>query len=72
MAVHHIEIQAQPESRFAQRMWIYYYRIWDKHAQRVVSLADSGFLRLVARQALFQFVGRDELLGHLPHEFSRR
>src|ERR1051325_2824692 len=35
----HIEIQAQPESQFPQRMWIYYYRIWDKYAQRVVSLA---------------------------------
>jgi len=35
----HIEIQAQPEGQFSLRMWTYYYRIWDKYGQRVVSLA---------------------------------
>src|SRR6266567_1859789 len=35
----HIEIQAQREGGFPQRMWIYYYRVWDKYGHRVVSLA---------------------------------
>jgi len=35
----HIEVQAQPESQFGLRMWVYYYRLWDKYRQRVVSLA---------------------------------
>ncbi len=35
----HIEVQAQRQGQFPQRMWTYYYRIWDKHAQCVVSLA---------------------------------
>ena len=35
----HIEIQAQPESQFPYRMWVYYYRLCDKHGPGVVSLA---------------------------------
>ncbi len=35
----HLEIQAQPESQFPHRMWVYYYRLCDKHGPGVVSLA---------------------------------
>ena len=35
----HIEIQAQPEAHFPGRMWVYYYRLFDKHGPGVVSLA---------------------------------
>ena len=34
----HVEIQAQRDKDFAERMWIYYYRIWDRFGQRVISL----------------------------------
>jgi hypothetical protein len=35
----HLEIQAQPDPQFPQRMWVYYYRLYDKHGPGVVSLA---------------------------------
>lgn len=35
----HIEIQGQPEKVFAERMYIYNYRLFDKYKRRVVSLA---------------------------------
>jgi hypothetical protein len=35
----HIEVQAQSEAQFPQRMWVYYYRLCDKHGPEVVSLA---------------------------------
>ncbi len=35
----HLEIQAQPDLRFPHRMWVYYYRLCDKHGEGVVSLA---------------------------------
>jgi len=35
----HLEIQAQPDTRFPHRMWVYYYRLCDKHGEGVVSLA---------------------------------
>jgi hypothetical protein len=35
----HIEVQAQRQGEFPLRMWVYYYRLWDKYGERVVSLA---------------------------------
>lgn len=35
----HVEVQAQPEREFAQRIWAYYCRIWDRFSQQVVTLA---------------------------------
>lgn len=38
----HIEVQSQPESGFAQRMYVYNYRIYDRYKRTVVSLAVLG------------------------------
>ena len=38
----HIEVQSQAEVAFAQRMFVYYYRIFDRYNQQVVSLAVLG------------------------------
>ncbi|HCF25771.1 MAG TPA: cytosolic protein [Cyanobacteria bacterium UBA11049] len=38
----HIEVQSQPESDFAQRMYVYNYRIYDRYKRTVVSLAVLG------------------------------
>jgi len=35
----HVEIQGQYEREFAQRMYTYNYRLFDRHKQRVISLA---------------------------------
>ncbi|HEX4951642.1 MAG TPA: hypothetical protein VFZ34_33600 [Blastocatellia bacterium] len=35
----HIEIQGQRDRRFARRMFVYHYRIFDSDGQRVISLA---------------------------------
>ncbi|MEA5469318.1 Rpn family recombination-promoting nuclease/putative transposase [Spirulina sp. 06S082] len=35
----HIEVQSQPESEFAERMYIYNCRIYDRYRQKVLSLA---------------------------------
>lgn len=38
----HIEVQSQEESGFAQRMYVYNYRIYDRYKRSVVSLAVLG------------------------------
>ena len=38
----HIEVQSQEESDFAQRMFVYHYRIYDRYKRTVVSLAVLG------------------------------
>jgi hypothetical protein len=38
----HIEIQSQKESRFGERMFVYYYRLRDKYDLPIVSLAILG------------------------------
>jgi len=38
----HIEVQSQEESEFAQRMFIYFYRLFDRFTHQVVSLAILG------------------------------
>ena len=35
----HVEVQSQRDQAFAQRMWVYYSRIWDRFTQQVISLA---------------------------------
>ncbi|MFO7904576.1 MAG: hypothetical protein R6U98_18075, partial [Pirellulaceae bacterium] len=34
----HVEVQAQRDAEFAQRMYIYHYRIWDRYRKPVISL----------------------------------
>jgi len=41
-AVLHIHIQGQYEKDFAQRMYVYHYRLFDCHGPRVISLAILG------------------------------
>ena len=38
----HVEVQSQDESGFAQRMFVYHYRIYDRYKRTVVSLAVLG------------------------------
>ena len=38
----HIEVQGQPERDFARRMFVYYYRIFDRHNRPIMSLAILG------------------------------
>lgn len=38
----HVEVQSQPESGFAERMYVYNYRIYDRYQRTVVSLAVLG------------------------------
>ena len=35
----HVEVQAQPDARLPERMFIYHYRIFDRYHRPVVSLA---------------------------------
>lgn len=38
----HLEIQSQPETDFAERMFVYHYRIYDRYRRSVASLAVLG------------------------------
>ena len=38
----HVEVQSQEESDFAERMFVYHYRIYDRYKRTVVSLAVLG------------------------------
>ena len=38
----HVEVQSQDEADFAERMFVYHYRIFDKYRRKVVSLAILG------------------------------
>ncbi|NJK62106.1 MAG: hypothetical protein HC921_04930, partial [Synechococcaceae cyanobacterium SM2_3_1] len=38
----HVEVQSQEDSGFAQRMFVYHYRIFDHYQKRVMSLAVLG------------------------------
>jgi hypothetical protein len=55
----HIEIQSQEESRFGERMFVYYYRLRDKYDLPIASLAILGDERDTWRPQPFQ----DELWG---------
>lgn len=55
----HIEVQNQEEKTFAERMYIYHYRIYDKYKRSVASLAVLGDERKNWRPNQF----KDELWG---------
>jgi len=38
----HIEVQSQPEEEFAERMYVYNYRLYDRYRRPVISLAVLG------------------------------
>jgi hypothetical protein len=38
----HVEVQSQEERDFARRMFVYNYRLYDRYARQVVSLAVLG------------------------------
>ena len=38
----HIEVQSQEDAEFARRMFVYYYRLFDRYARQVASLAVLG------------------------------
>ena len=38
----HIEVQSQPDTEFAQRMYVYNYRLFDRYNRRVASFAVLG------------------------------
>jgi len=38
----HIEVQNQEDAKFARRMFVYYYRLFDRYARQVASLAVLG------------------------------
>ena len=50
----HVEVQGQPQAEFAERMYVYNYRLYDLHRQQVASLA----------------VLADEQAGWRPSEFG--
>ncbi len=51
----HVEVQGEPERGFAERMYVYHYRLFDRYRVDVVSLA----------------VLADETLGYRPEEYRR-
>jgi len=50
----HIEVQSQEEKDFARRMFAYWYRLYDRYAREVVSLAVLGDERPGWRPALYE------------------
>ena len=38
----HVEVQSQQETNFAERMYVYHYRIYDRYKRRVASIAVLG------------------------------
>jgi Putative transposase, YhgA-like len=50
----HVEVQSQPDEGFTERMFVYHYRLYDRHRRPVVSLA----------------VLADEQLGWRPDKFG--
>ena len=50
----HVEVQGQPQAEFAERMYVYNYRLYDRHQKHVASLA----------------VLADEQAGWRPNEFG--
>jgi hypothetical protein len=51
----HIEVQSQEEIDFAQRMFVYHYRLFDRYNRQVVSLAVLGDERGVWRPDAFGY-----------------
>ena len=51
----HLEVQSQPETEFAQRMFVYNYRLFDRYNRKVASFAVLGDNRLGWRPAEFRY-----------------
>ncbi|HEV3444913.1 MAG TPA: Rpn family recombination-promoting nuclease/putative transposase [Gemmataceae bacterium] len=51
----HIELQNQPEGEFAERMYVYNYRIYDRYRRKVASLAVLGDEQANWRPAEFSY-----------------
>ncbi len=51
----HVEVQSQEESDFAERMFVYLYRIYDRYKRTVVSLAVLGDARSTWRPNQFGY-----------------
>ncbi|NJL91521.1 MAG: cytosolic protein [Coleofasciculaceae cyanobacterium SM2_1_6] len=51
----HVEVQSQDEADFAERMFVYHYRIFDKYRRKVVSLAVLGDERRNWKPAQFGY-----------------
>jgi len=52
----HIEVQNQEDAEFAQRMFVYYYRLFDRYARQVASLAVLGDERATWRPSEYATV----------------
>ncbi len=50
----HLEIQSQEETNFAERMFVYHYRIYDRYKRRVASIAILGDERSGWRPTQFE------------------
>lgn len=55
----HVEVQTQRDGHFSERVWTYFYRLWDRHHHRIISLAVLADADSVWRPALFvsEFAG---------------
>ena len=51
----HIEVQSQPETEFARRMYVYNYRLFDRYNRRVASFAILGDDRPAWRPSRFGY-----------------
>jgi hypothetical protein len=51
----HVEVQSQEDAAFAERMYVYNYRLYDRYRRRVVSLAVLGDERANWRPARFGY-----------------
>jgi len=54
----HIEVQGYPDEEFSERMFRYFYKIFDRHGKRVVSMAILTGTEGTPQE------GRFELNGH--------
>ncbi|KYC39543.1 transposase [Scytonema hofmannii PCC 7110] len=52
----HIEVQGQYDSQFTQRMYIYNYRLFDRHKQKVISLAVLADEEISWRPSSYEYV----------------
>ena len=50
----HIEVQGDPKKGFSLRMFRYFYRIFDKHGKRIVSLAILTGLKKVRKEGKYE------------------
>jgi hypothetical protein len=51
----HVEVQSHPDASFAERMYVYHYRVFDHYHQRVASLAILADERASFRPSGFSY-----------------